>query len=388
MNSTFVFLLLVAAVATALHAGGGKKKSPPPLPYLSFSTWAVLTNNQILTNGSQTLLWSYGEHVQVDWAAKVRCRYEVQELQPIEKQITWTSVANFTAGWMKNKIQTQNGTSINCTKQDISTKKLQRGGDWYLAPSPVLMAQMTFLEYVVLNSNVNSSLYQLNGMTPDGVATLLQWFVSVDGGVPQLYVNKSYNPITKTGTILTTTFEGYHQLGALNEACWYPGCGSEKCVANINAGNDAIIDAIGWACGQPLINCGNVSTGGTNYYPNTAVAHGTFVFNEYFTVNEVYGQGACDFNGAALLVTCETSCQMCNATATATDAEIGAALAWVCSKDGIQDCSPIQPGGWNYWPNTTRAHANWAFNVYFQAYSCTPGISACNFNHTAAVVKC
>lgn len=366
----------------------GTPKSPPPLPYLSFSTWVVVTTNALLANGSTILLNSYGEHMQVDWDAKVRCRYQTQELQPVEPQFTTNSVANFTAGWQKDKVVTDGGDSIDCTTKNISQQILQPGGSYLTAPSPVHLAKMRFLEYVVVGNAVNASLFQSVNVNGDGSSTTLQWYVSNLGSVPQIYVNQTMAPDGKTGIIITAAFQGYHELNALNEACWFPGCGVSRCVSNVNAGTQALNNAVGWACGQGNVDCANVSAGGPNYYPNTPVAHASWVFEQYFLANKQYGQTACNFNGAALMVTCTPNCTLCNASKTASPQQLDAALAWVCSAAGIQDCSPIQPGGAFFYPNTTVSHANWAFNVYFQAYQCTPGIDACDFGGAATTVSC
>jgi len=73
----------------------------------------------------------------------------------------------------------------------------------------------------------------------------------------------------------------------------------------------------------------------------------------------------------------------CHAKKTATPNALSAALGWVCSN---QDCSPINPGGKNYLPNTLVDHCNWAFTTYFRAYKMDQGYSACDFSGNAELV--
>jgi len=56
---------------------------------------------------------------------------------------------------------------------------------------------------------------------------------------------------------------------------------------------------------------------------------------------------------------------VCNAKKTADNVAIQSALSWVCNPNNI-DCTPIQPGGKNYYPNDLISHANWAFNAYYK----------------------
>lgn len=44
-----------------------------------------------------------------------------------------------------------------------------------------------------------------------------------------------------------------------------------------------------------------------------------------------------------------------------------AALKYVCSNADF-DCSPIQEGGANFYPDTIHAHASWAIDAWFQSH--------------------
>lgn len=69
----------------------------------------------------------------------------------------------------------------------------------------------------------------------------------------------------------------------------------------------------------------------------------------------------------------------CGVKPNANPVDLGNALTWVCSSTAV-DCSPINPGGANFYPNTLVAHAEWAFNAYWNMY---PNIGACDFGGTA-----
>jgi len=62
------------------------------------------------------------------------------------------------------------------------------------------------------------------------------------------------------------------------------------------------------------------------------------------------------------------------------------ALAWVCDPIRI-NCSPIQPGGPFYEPNTPQDHAKWAFNAYYLLHRTVQGPAACSFGGIATLVQ-
>jgi len=87
----------------------------------------------------------------------------------------------------------------------------------------------------------------------------------------------------------------------------------------------------------------------------------------------------------AAMILCAENNWVCNAMSSATDAQLIAALSWVCGAGGL-NCGPINPGGSNYYPNTPQAHADWAFNAYYLLYRTTQGPAACNFGGIAQIV--
>jgi len=70
----------------------------------------------------------------------------------------------------------------------------------------------------------------------------------------------------------------------------------------------------------------------------------------------------------------------CQVNPKATPPSLQAALGWVC---GVEDCSPINPGGAHYYPNNLVAHCNWAFNHYYMQKRLEQGGGACSFSGNA-----
>ena len=362
---------------------------PPPMPYNWWQAWTTLSTNFINEEGNASEVSSFGFHSVVNQNQEVLCRHGILELFPVVQNYSVTDVTNFTAGYRHHRYMNDNGTVTNCTSSKVAGK-MQAGGAYYLAPRPDIFAQMTFLENTTANGQ-NCSLWMWQGFDDNGNRNLVQWFVSWEDDDTQILVNQTWyvDPKTKkTSSIIhTTAFNGYEEMNYWPIQCSEPNiCGEEYCAANAGAGDGALQSAINWACGG-YVDCTNISIGGPNYYPDTVLSHASWVFNQYFQANAGQGASACDFNGAGLLTICGTNCTTCNMTASANEQQAISAIGWICSKAHI-DCSPILPGGSNFLPNTTQNHANWAYNVYYQAYKCVPGNDWCYFNNTAAIVNC
>lgn len=73
----------------------------------------------------------------------------------------------------------------------------------------------------------------------------------------------------------------------------------------------------------------------------------------------------------------------CVARSDASDDALQLALDYACASGA--DCTPIQPSGLCFLPNTLQAHASYAFNSFFQRKSMAPG--SCDFSATATVAK-
>jgi len=84
-------------------------------------------------------------------------------------------------------------------------------------------------------------------------------------------------------------------------------------------------------------------------------------------------------------ILCQESDWVCKAKAGVTNDQLQAAIQWVCDPAHL-DCSPIQPGGPHYLPNTLIDHCNWAFNAYFLKNRSTQGLGACDFGGIAHFV--
>ncbi|XP_010455339.1 PREDICTED: major pollen allergen Ole e 10-like [Camelina sativa] len=73
-----------------------------------------------------------------------------------------------------------------------------------------------------------------------------------------------------------------------------------------------------------------------------------------------------------------SSTQWCVARLTATNAQLQSNINFGCS-EGV-DCSPIQPGGSCFIPNTLINHASFVMNAYYQSHGRTK--KACSFKKT------
>ncbi|CAL9244697.1 unnamed protein product [Arabidopsis halleri] len=76
----------------------------------------------------------------------------------------------------------------------------------------------------------------------------------------------------------------------------------------------------------------------------------------------------------------------CVANNKATDEQLQANIDWCCSYEGgFRDCTPINPGGVCYEPNTLRDHASYVMNLYYQNLGSTK--DQCTFNGTGTQVR-
>eukprot|EP01062_Namystynia_karyoxenos_P072391 TRINITY_DN6851_c0_g1_i1.p1 TRINITY_DN6851_c0_g1~~TRINITY_DN6851_c0_g1_i1.p1 ORF type:complete len:212 (+),score=49.74 TRINITY_DN6851_c0_g1_i1:63-638(+) len=87
---------------------------------------------------------------------------------------------------------------------------------------------------------------------------------------------------------------------------------------------------------------------------------------------------------AAVLLPRADTVLVCIADRDASPDLLGAGLSFACSKGGV-DCSKINTGGSNYYPNNIYAHCDWAFDQFYQA---DPKPANCDFNGAATLVNC
>lgn len=388
---SFRSVLVAVAVIVVIAAPHGAAAAPPPFPYTFYQAWTVLTENWLNTKGNSTEQYSYGFHTVVNSEGNgTVCRHGIDMLFPQVPNFTTTIVSNYTLGIENERDMDYNGSVTDCTSRKLEGS-MPFGGAWFLAPRLDVFDSMVVVAYT-MSGGVNCSVNQWTGKDADGNRQIVQWYVSVDGAIPQVLVNQTFytTPFEKdyVSRILTTAFVGFEEVDSWPAPCIAPNtCGNEYCAANAGADAGTMQGALSWVCGG-YVDCSNISYGGPDYYPNTLVAHASWAFNQYYYANINQGSSGCDFSGTAILTTCTTACTMCNASRTANETALFNALSWVCAHGNI-DCSAISPGGDRFLPNTTQAHADYAFNEYYQGYKCIPPqANACDFGGTGAVVGC
>ncbi|XP_011095448.1 glucan endo-1,3-beta-glucosidase 12 [Sesamum indicum] len=78
--------------------------------------------------------------------------------------------------------------------------------------------------------------------------------------------------------------------------------GQTWCVASEKAGEEKLQKGIEYACGEGGADCRAIQPGGTCYNPSTLHFHASYAFNSFYQKN-FRQSGACDFGGAAYVVT-------------------------------------------------------------------------------------
>lgn len=96
--------------------------------------------------------------------------------------------------------------------------------------------------------------------------------------------------------------ESKTQVPVLAQAPTEAAAGQTWCVANEKAAEGKLQKALDYACGEGGADCRPIQPGSTCHEPNTVEAHASYAFNSYYQ-KQSRRSGACDFGGAAYVVT-------------------------------------------------------------------------------------
>eukprot|EP01065_Artemidia_motanka_P032639 TRINITY_DN39629_c0_g1_i1.p1 TRINITY_DN39629_c0_g1~~TRINITY_DN39629_c0_g1_i1.p1 ORF type:complete len:542 (+),score=154.31 TRINITY_DN39629_c0_g1_i1:65-1690(+) len=356
-----------------------------PGPLDSYHTWVVLSLKQTV-DGKVKDLYSEGQNVQASKSENSLCVFNRKILQPSVSPNTTAFLSNYTQGskWTHN-VNDKSGIET-CAEFTITKGPVIPSADlWWLSPAAEERKAMTLVGQNITCDTAKCNQWHYMGPTKeDGSHIELFWTITVDEGIPMIYTNQTH---FKNGTLneLTAAYDGNTPSQGLSDDCLsLASCGKRHCVANPTADDTKIVPALSWACGQGGVDCSAVQKGAARYYPNTVKAHANYVFDAYFQAHSSGGAGSCDFGGTGLLTRCMGSCTTCNATGSATEAEMKKQLDWVCGPDGIQSCDGY-PGGD---PDTTRSKLDWAMTKYYIAYECSTPTTACDFGGIGQVMPC
>ncbi|XP_010244529.1 PREDICTED: glucan endo-1,3-beta-glucosidase 12 [Nelumbo nucifera] len=86
--------------------------------------------------------------------------------------------------------------------------------------------------------------------------------------------------------------------------------GTTWCVALPGASQIDVQNALDWACGLGMADCGPIQSGGVCFEPDTLLSHASYAFNSYYQQNG-NSDIACNFGGTATVVTRNPSYGSC-----------------------------------------------------------------------------
>jgi hypothetical protein len=78
------------------------------------------------------------------------------------------------------------------------------------------------------------------------------------------------------------------------------------CVAKPTVSEKKLQEAMDYACGQDGVDCQEIATGGSCFYPANIPSHASYAFNSYWQKTKQI-DGSCDFGGTAVLIDSDPS---------------------------------------------------------------------------------
>jgi hypothetical protein len=363
-----IALLLVAAVHASIRPSQSQTMlSLPPLPFTKYATTATIRHSPGDVQTAQ---------VRVDLTATIATVCTLSSYTTSGAKTTYASALdNFDNRTAKRRTVSLTSGVERCQSTNL-TAPMPAGGSTLLAPE----ANSTVVS--VANATVNGiACWVFRLKTPSGFSQ--DWTVTAATPHTPVSLSTSVDGSWRADTNFTE-YESISDVGAQCAPARFE-CSTVRCVANPAVSASDLQSSLSWVCG--VVSCAGIQSGGEFYFPNTPIAHASYAFQQYYLAHRTQGSSACAFNGNAILTTCDNDASLtCAVAQNAGEEALQTALAWLCGPEALQDCAPIKPSGAHFLPNTTKAHAGWAFNKYFQAYRCIPGFDACDFQGLATLV--
>jgi len=281
-----VFILALCCCAYAQNV--------PTVWPLTWHSWVVTT---VKAADSQFPTYNEGRLVMFDNINKVACRYWEQNLVN-QSTARRADYCDYSA---------QLHYIMNDTKPDSVCSGVEKVSDGIdrISFSQDFVNTARFLGVNNVSQKECNHFYAPAIKVGEGQYVQMDVWVDVSRGLPCQVSTLDL----RSQEIITWAFDGFdttipHQA---IQQCSIPRifCGEDKwvCQAKRNANPGGLGQALGWVCSTGGVNCAPINPGGSNFYPDTLIAHCDWAFNSYFRQHR-YNQGidACDFANLGELV--------------------------------------------------------------------------------------